>query len=61
MALGGYMEYEVTFIRNDVYIVEADNEDEALSKAYENLKNDRLNSSVADLHYNEYEVEEIEE
>ena len=61
MALGGYMEYEVIFIRNDVYIVEADNEDEALSKAYENLKNDRLNSSVADLHYNEYEVEEIEE
>ena len=55
------MKYEVTFIRNDLYIVNAESEDEAYEKAYEQFKNDKLNSSVADLHYDEYEVENLEE
>lgn len=54
------MLYNVTFIRNDDYEVEAETEDEAIDKAFEmfKLENQR---SIANSHYDEVEVVEIED
>lgn len=53
------MTYNVTFSRYDTYEVEAENEDEAIDKAYEMFRAEN-SRSVASNHYDEVDVEEIE-
>ena len=52
-------EYNVTFCRYDSYTVEAENDAEAEEKAYKMYHSDCC-SSVANTHYDEVEIEEIE-
>lgn len=52
--------YSVTFTTYEEYEVEAENETEALRIAEEKLESDRC-IPIADTHYDESDVEEIEE
>ena len=52
--------YKITFTRYTTYGVEAENEDNALDKAYSEFISD-MRSSVAITFYDEVEVKEIEE
>ena len=52
--------YSVTFTTYEEYEVEAENETEALKIAEDELRSDR-GISIADTHYDESDVEEIEE
>jgi len=52
--------YRVTFTTYEEYEVEAENETEALRIAENELRSDRC-TPIADTHYDESDVEEIEE
>lgn len=52
--------YNVTFTTYEDYEVEAENETEALRIAEDELRSDRCRP-IADTHYDESDVEEIEE
>ena len=52
--------YSVTFTTYEEYEVEAENETEAFKIAEDELRSDRC-ISIADTHYDEIDVEEIEE
>lgn len=52
--------YSAIFVQNHVYWVEADNESEAESKAYEEFKSD-MTSSVANCIYDEVIIDEVSE
>lgn len=52
--------YNVTFTTYEEYEVEAENETEALRIAEEELESDRC-ISIVDTHYDESDIEEIEE
>ena len=53
------MQYVVTFVQNNVYFVEADDECEAEDKAYEKFRSD-MRTPIAHTHYDEVIVEEEE-
>lgn len=52
--------YNVTFTTYEEYEVEAENETEALRIAEDELRSDRYRP-IADTHYDESDVEEIED
>lgn len=53
--------YRVCFIRNDEYNVEASDENEAIDKAYKEFDAERDNSTYIDNHYDECEVELLDD
>lgn len=54
------MKYRVTFCQYSVYDVEADSEDDAIDKGYEEFRVE-MSRPIANTVYDEVEVEEIEE
>ena len=54
------MRYEVTFTQYSTYEVKADNDSDAINKAYKQFVRDAM-YPVANTHYDEVDIEEIEE
>ena len=52
--------YCVTFTTYEEYEIEAENEDEAKKLAIEELESDRY-TPIADTHYDEVDINEVEE
>ena len=52
--------YRVTFTTHEEYEVEAENESQAYRKAENELRSDRCRP-IADIHYDERDIEKIED